>query len=68
MTHSWQRKNPNKILNKYTIMSEVAWFALEEVLKNPNTVKNGFRSAGEDVWIEFINLLLFGKLDSEVCC
>ena len=46
LTHSWQRKNPNKSLNKYTIMSEVAWYALEEVLKNPDTVKNGFRSAG----------------------
>ena len=42
LTQIWQGQNPDKVLSKYTIISKVAYPAMEEVFGKPETFVSGF--------------------------
>ena len=48
LSHEWHGRpeNSNKKLDKYTIMKEVTWQAIEKVFSNPTLVSSGFRRSG----------------------
>ena len=42
----WQGQNPDKVLTKYSVMTHVAYPAMEEVFSKPETLIGGFKRAG----------------------
>ena len=47
LSHSWhgRKENTNKKLDKYTIMKDVLYTAVENVFSNPSIIQSGFRRA-----------------------
>ena len=46
----WQQNNAGDSLNKYDVISEAAYPALEKVFKDSEVVKTGFRKSGIFPW------------------
>ena len=48
LSHEWHGKpeNTNRKLDKYSVMKEVTYQAIEKVFSNPKTVPSGFRRSG----------------------
>ena len=50
LSSAWHHDHPGEVLNKYTLMPNVAWHAFEEVFGNKELIKTGFRIAGLYPW------------------
>ena len=79
LSHSWHgmKENTNKKLDKYTIMKDVLYNAVENVFSNPATIQSGFRRAclfpfgPENMdWSKFSSSKVFarpGQENVEIC-
>ena len=50
LSSAWHHDNKGEVLNKYTLMPNVAYQAFEEVFSNRELIKTGFRIAGLFPW------------------
>ena len=50
LSSAWHHDNKGDVLNKYTLMPNVAYQAFEEVFSNRELIKTGFRIAGLFPW------------------
>ena len=75
LSHEWhgKRENTDRKLDKYTMMKEVTWQAVEKVFSNPMTVPSGFRRSGllpfgpENMdWHKFSSSKVYER-EAEIC-
>ena len=50
LSSAWHHDHPSEVLNKYTMMPNVAWPASEEVFGNQDLIKTAFRISGIFPW------------------